>query len=293
MKIAFIGLGEAAGAVIAGWGAARAAAISAYDIKSAEVATATEITARAQRLGIVACGTAREALAEAELVFCTVTADQAVAAARDYAPHLLPGAAWLDLNSCAPGSKRVSEGVIAAAGGRYLDVAVMEPVFPKRHLVPCLLSGPYAEDLAPVLEGLPMQVRVVPGETGRASAIKMIRSVMVKGLEALTAECALAAVAAGVEEEVFASLRDGHPQIDLAPRAVYNFERCLRHGARRAAEMEEVALTLTELGLPNAMSAASVPWQRHLAACDVDPEISGEVGVLARAILDAMDQGAR
>ena len=88
--------------------------------------------------------------------------------------------------------------VIEAAGGRYIDVAVMAPVHPKRNLVPLLISGPNARDAAPILEALPMALRVVEGPVGRASSIKMVRSVMVKGLEALTAECVLAAVAAGV-----------------------------------------------------------------------------------------------
>jgi hypothetical protein len=89
--------------------------------------------------------------------------------------------------------------------------------------------------------------------------------VLVKGMEALTAECALAAIAAGVEDKVFPSLTEMHPKIDIAGRAAYNLERMLEHGERRAAEMEEVAKTLTELGLPNGMAAASVGWQRAVA----------------------------
>ena len=288
MRITFIGLGEAASAIIAGWGQERARSISAWDRKLESPQAAPEIRQRAASLSIRCGGSLADALAGAELVFSTVTPDQAVAAARAAAAQLPAGCVWFDLNSCAPLAKRIAARVIGSAGGSYLDVAVMTPIFPDRNLSPLLVSGPEAEALASVLESLPMRPRVVGDEVGRASAIKMIRSVMVKGLEALTAECVLAAVAAGVEDEVIPSLREAHPRLDVARRAAYNFERSLRHGERRAAEMEEVATTLEELGLPAGMSRVTADWQRRIAACGVaapaDPE-AVEVRQLAAAIL--------
>ena len=113
-------------------------------------------------------------------------------------------------------------------------------------------------------------LRPFRGDTvGRASSIKMVRSIMVKGLEALTAECALAAVAAGVADDVFPSLNTGAHPIDVAARATYNFERSFRHGQRRAAEMDEVAKMLSDLGLPNSMATATSAWQRALSSTDI------------------------
>lgn len=264
MRIAFIGLGEAASALISGWGAPRAEKITAYDIKSGHPETAGEITDRALGLGVTASDRPATALADAELVFSAVTADQAVVAAEQYAKFLPPNALWCDLNSCAPSSKQKASAIIEGAGGRYLDVAVMAPVHPKLNMVPCLISGAAAEDLVPLLAKLPMNVRVVGEEVGRASSIKMVRSIMVKGLEALTAECTLAAVAAGVADDVFPSLKSGHPHIDVPDRAAYNFERSLVHGQRRAAEMDEVAKMLSDLGLPNVMAMATSEWQSRL-----------------------------
>lgn len=269
MQITFIGLGEAASAFIQGWGTDRAATTKTYDIKSTSPTTEAEITARAARLGVTACATSEEALAGADLVFCTVTADQAVAAVEAYVPFLSPGAVWCDLNSCAPQSKQISSAIVTAAGARYLDVAVMAPVHPKLNMVPCLISGPEAAALEPTLSALPMDLRVMGDQVGRASSIKMIRSIMVKGMEALTAECVLAALAADVADEVFPSLLTGHPQIDVPARATYNFERTLVHGKRRAAEMDEVAKMLSAMGLPNGMSAASADWQRTLSGTDL------------------------
>jgi 3-hydroxyisobutyrate dehydrogenase-like beta-hydroxyacid dehydrogenase len=268
-SIAFIGMGEAGSAIVSGWGASRRSAIRAYDIKSDAVASAEMMTARYRDLGILGCTSTAEAVVGADLVFCTVTADQAVAAARAAAVDLKGGTFWCDLNSCAPSSKQQAAGIIEAAGGRYVDVAVMSPVHPKLNMVPLLISGPHAETIQPRLKALPMALRVVPGEVGAASSIKMIRSVMVKGLEALTAECVLAAVAAGVEDEVLSSLMKSHPGTNWPARAAYNFERAMIHGARRAAEMEEVAKTLVDLGLPDDMARATVGWQRRIAETGV------------------------
>lgn len=286
-KISFIGMGEAGSAVVTGWGSARAGAIVAYDIKLDASETAREILERCDRLGIAVARSAKEAVAGAEIVFSTVTADQAVAAAEAAAPHLRAGTFWCDLNSCAPSSKQRAAAIIEAAGGRYVDVAVMAPVYPKMNMVPVLIAGPHAQTVAPVLEALPMALRVVEGDIGAASSIKMIRSVMVKGLEALTAECSLAAVAAGVEEEVFASLAKSHPGIDWPQRAAYNFERSLVHGERRAAEMEEVVKTLSDLGVPNDMAASAVNWQRRIAATAVPAPASPSAADL-RPIAEAL-----
>lgn len=287
MRIAFIGFGEAAGALVEGWGQAHEG-IRAYDIKTDDATTASDMQARYAALGVVGCVSAAEAVARAELVFSTVTTDQAVAAARTAAPHLPKGACWLDLNSCAPSSKREAAEVIEAAGARYVDVAVMAPVYPKRNLVPLLISGPHAADVAPVLERLPLALRVIDGEVGRASSIKMIRSVMIKGIEALSAECALAAAQAGVLDEVVPSLSNNYSGVDWNAQIGYNLERATVHGARRAAEMQEVAKTLSDLGLPAVMCEATVTWQRRLASLDAalpeDPRRAG-AGQVAEILL--------
>lgn len=288
MKIAIVGFGEAGSALVQGWGEARARDVWVYDLKIEDPKTAPEITDRAARYGVRCCADLAEALQGAELVFCTVTADQAVLAAKAAVDHLSPRTVWLDLNSVAPSSKRMAAEVIENAGARYVDVAVMAPVYPKLNMVPVLLSGPHAADLLPVLESLPMAPRLIEGPVGAASSIKMIRSVMVKGLEALTAECVLAAVAAGVQDEVLASLAKSHPGTDWPAQAAYNFERAQVHGARRAAEMEEVAKTLTDLGLFADMARATVAWQNRIAGASVAARAGDDPVPTALALIEAL-----
>jgi 3-hydroxyisobutyrate dehydrogenase-like beta-hydroxyacid dehydrogenase len=196
------------------------------------------------------------------VIFSVVSADQALIAAQASAESIAPDALFFDMNSVAPETKRAAAAAIENAGGRYVDVAIMAPVHPARRAVPFLVSGPHAEVGASVLTGLGFaNVRVVAGDVGRASAIKMIRSVMVKGIEALTAEMMLAARAADVEGDVLASLGEG-----WAEKATYNLERMTTHGMRRAAEMEESAKTLMSLGVNPVMTRGTIIRQREMAA---------------------------
>jgi 3-hydroxyisobutyrate dehydrogenase-like beta-hydroxyacid dehydrogenase len=178
---------------------------------------------------------------------------------------MMRGALWLDLNSVAPATKRDAAKAVAAAGGHYVDVAVMAPVHPKRRSTPLLVSGTHADVAIALLGTLGFnQVRMVDGGIGAASAIKMIRSVMVKGLEALTAECVLAAHNAGVLDEVLASLDASPAPQSWRERADYNLDRMLVHGLRRAAEMEEVVKTLDALGVDTALTRGTADRQRAL-----------------------------
>jgi 3-hydroxyisobutyrate dehydrogenase-like beta-hydroxyacid dehydrogenase len=216
--------------------------------------------------GITQAATAGEALAGAEVVLSLVTADSALRAAQDYASLLPESALWCDMNSVAPGTKREAAAAIEGAGAAYVDVAVMAPV-DKGLAVPLLLSGSQAERAKDMLARLGFtNLRVVGEEVGRASAIKMIRSVVVKGIEALTWECAAAAEQAGVFDEVMASLDASERDWDWARKVAYNRERMETHGERRAAEMEEVAATLRELGVEPVMSEGTVRRQREAAA---------------------------
>jgi 3-hydroxyisobutyrate dehydrogenase-like beta-hydroxyacid dehydrogenase len=214
------------------------------------------------------------------VVFCLVTADQALAAAATCAAHLPPGTLWLDGNSCAPDTKRKAAALIEAAGGAYVDLAIMAPVHPRLHRTPGLIAGPHVERALALAAVLGMEWRAAGDEVGRASSIKMLRSVMIKGLEALTAECLLAARRAGVEGDVIASLQASDPGWNWRDRGAYNLERMMVHGARRAAEMQEVARTLRDLDLPDGMAQATADWQSRLASLGL---LGGEDDLADRA----------
>lgn len=257
--LALIGFGEA-GRTFATAGAWNAATV--FDLKTDRAETGEAKRAEYTAAGVQGRETAAAALAGRSLVLSLVTADQALSAAKAYAPLLPPGALWCDMNSVAPDTKRAAATLVEAAGARYVDVAVMAPVDPARLSVPLLVSGPHADAAVASLLALGFaKVRAVGDAVGRASSIKMVRSVMVKGIEALTAEMVLAASRAGVVEEVLSSLG-----AEWEGRADYNLDRMLVHGLRRASEMEEVAKTLQSLGVEPAMTQGTIARQRRLGA---------------------------
>ncbi len=289
--IAFIGFGEAAQAFLAGWRSEPgfAADVAAYDIKTDLPDAAVREGKRADYLAasVLGAATAPEAVADARFVFSVVTADQAHEAALAALPGLAEGAFFFDCDSCAPQTKERTAEQVDAAGGRYVDVAVMAPVHPRLHRTPLLISGPHAGAAAPLLAALGMAAEIHDGPVGSASAIKMIRSIMVKGLEALVCECVLAGTKAGVIDTVLDSLDDTYPGFDWKARSAYMLERVMTHGLRRAAEMREVALTVDLLGLPPAMSRASVGWQQAIGELGLKTtaEEAADYRVLADRIL--------
>ena len=273
-SIAFIGLGEAASTIISGWGNNRNKQIQAFDIKLQESETKEEIIEKASKLNIGVKFSLKDLVKDADFIFSTVTADQALIVAREASPFLKDNAYFLDLNSCAPSSKQKSCESIESNKGCYVDVAVMAPVFPKKHLVPLLISGDKASQAIAVLKKLPMNAKVIDGPVGRASSVKMVRSIMVKGLEALTAECTLAAAEADVLDDVLSSLKNTHPHFDLLTYSMYNFERSLAHGKRRAEELKEVSKMLDDLRLTNQMSKAATIWQEKLGSLEQPSSVS-------------------
>lgn len=232
--------------------------------------------------GVIHCASVAEAVAGAQVVLSLVTADQAVAAATSVAPLLPAGAFFIDMNSVAPGTKQQAAAAITAHGGRYIDVAVMAPVDPARLNVPLLFAGPDALDAMMLMRGLGFaKTRVVGDQIGQASAIKLCRSVMVKGLEALTAEMVLAASAAGVLDEVLASLDASEKHVPWRERADYNLDRMLQHGQRRAAEMAESAAMLRDLGIDPLMTDNTVRRQQQLGNLGLAPPPESLEGKLA------------
>lgn len=197
-----------------------------------------------------------------QLVLCAVTADQALNAADSILPYLPEGSWFVDLNSVSPGTKQAVSDLIECGGGRFVEASVMSPIMPLRSASPILLCGPHATGLECVGQKLGFSdMKVVSEALGVASATKMCRSVIVKGMEALVTESLLTAYHYGVEDAVLESLDNLFPRPDWPQHARYLISRSLQHGARRADEMREVAKTVREAGLNPWMSEGSVERQ--------------------------------
>lgn len=260
-SVTLVGLGEA-GALLAAGFAKAGLQVKAYDIKVHETALAESMRARAQACGAQLSDTLAEAVAGADLVVSAVTASSATEAAVAVAEHLRPGQFFMDINSVSPGTKCKDLDAIAGAKGHYVEAAVMAPVPPYGIKVPMLLGGKQAELLSAALNSLGLRTKAVSTEVGVASAIKMCRSVMIKGIEALAVECLTAARRYGAEQAVLASLNETFPSMGwLEAQPHYLISRVAEHGRRRAEEMREVMETLRDVGVEPRMADATARLQ--------------------------------
>ena len=250
IRIGLIGYGEVG--KIFGTGLAAqpgVAAIGAWDLKFDRADKRIAERAHAGQAGVQAHDSPQGLCEASDLIISAVTASSTLAVAQAAAPHLRPGMLFLDLNSASPGTKRQCAALVEGVGAHYVEAGVMTSVPPYGIRVPMLLGGAHAAALAERLSGWGMDARVVSDRIGVTSAIKMCRSVMIKGLEALVIESFTAARALGVEQAVLASLAETFPGIDWERQGTYFFQRAVQHGRRRAEEMREVAATVREAGL--------------------------------------------
>ncbi|MBZ5601792.1 MAG: hypothetical protein LAO79_05750 [Acidobacteriia bacterium] len=198
MKLGFIGFGEAGSAIARGF---HGVELFSFDIKDD-----ARIRDAAREAQVTLVHGSRELARSAGILTSTVTADQAETAARQTVPFLGAGHFYADLNSVSPALKQRIAALIEPTGARFVEGAIMAPVAKLGHRVPILLGGPDAAEFASLLAPLGMSLDVVSTQVGAAAAIKMFRSILVKGLEALMLECVLAAGPYGAAERVFASL---------------------------------------------------------------------------------------
>jgi 3-hydroxyisobutyrate dehydrogenase-like beta-hydroxyacid dehydrogenase len=264
-SIGFIGFGEAGSSIARGLRSAGVLRLHAFDINTDAPDLGRVIRQRAEDTQTMLAKSSRELVRASDIVFSTVTSSSALAAASAAAPFLGPDHIYADLNSVSPALKREIAAIIADSGARFVEVAVMAPVLPYGHRVPMLLGGPFAAVFAEQIRPLGMRCDVVAGAIGCAAAVKMCRSIVVKGLEALMCECVLAARPFDADEHVFASLDESFPGIGWKKLADYMVGRVVMHGERRAREMEEVAETLRTIGVEPIMAEAAARRQQWSA----------------------------
>lgn len=279
LHIALVGYGEVGRILGCALRTHRIASLSTFDRLFDDPARQEAIRQRARDDGVEPRATTAMAVADADLVICAVTADQTSAAARSVAAALRRGAFYVDVNSASPRTKCDCAALIEAAGGRYVEMAVMTSVPPYGIRVPMLSGGPHAAAAAPLLATLGFRVEPASDRLGVASAIKMCRSVIIKGMEAIVIESFVAARRYGVERQVLASLAETFPGLDWEKSGDYFFQRVVAHGRRRAEEMREAAATVREAGLEPLMAGAIADRQAWVAAL-------AEAGVFADAPRD-------
>ncbi len=264
MQIALIGYGEV-GKILAEDLRAQGQAVTVHDrLLLQDGAAAAAMRSHAAQHGVVLAMSHADAVRGADLVISAVTASQTGAVAQACAPAI-GGAFYLDFNSASPGAKAEAAAFIDGAGGRYVEGAVMTLIGGYRIRVPLLLGGPHAAALLPLITPLGFAARVASEQLGVASATKLSRSIMIKGLEVMLIESLTTARHYGVEDAVIASLQETYPGVDWQKQATYAFQRVIEHGRRRGEEMQEAARTVRDAGLQPLSAAGTAARDAWIA----------------------------
>jgi 3-hydroxyisobutyrate dehydrogenase-like beta-hydroxyacid dehydrogenase len=290
--IVLIGFGEAGQSIGGGLAGEAGVTVAAYDVRFCG-SDAPVLMAKAREAGVAPHAELARALDSASIVLSAVVGSAAVEAGRAAAAHLTAGQTYIDLNSVSPATKRAVEQAVAPSGAHFIEAAVMARVSPYAHRVPILLAGAEAEPIAKRLNAIGMKTEAVGDRVGQASANKMLRSILIKGIEALLIECLVAARRCGIEERILDSVAETFPGIDWRQTATYHLGRTAIHGARRVTEMQEVAQTLRELELEPLLAdaiAQRIGWAFERLR---DTQWKGGEPGDYREILDAIERHTR
>ena len=290
-RFAIIGFGEAGSNIAKTLREVGVDGIATYDILLDDPNTRPAMLQKAETLGATPHDTLSDAVADADIVFSTVVCKASLPVAQEAAKHLRPEQFYVDFNSISPGLKRQVAETIAGGGGRFVEASVMGGFPGTGHRAPTLLGGADAKDYMALIAPLDFKVDFVQDDVGLASAIKMVRSIMMKGMESLYLECMRAANHFGIEQRVLDTIDKSTAGRSATDGANLTMPRTAVHAGRRADEMAQVALTLQEIGMEPTMAQATeknLRWCADLGLKEIykDRQAEGYDEVLA-AIRDA------
>lgn len=225
---------------------------------------------RVRDADVVPCASPREAVEGASLIFSLVHPTVSSQVAAQVASLVSDRESlFLDLNSAPPTVKERSALEFPKGGASYVDGGILGSVSLHRHRVPIVLSGPGARRAADLLSDLGMAPRWVSDKVGAASAIKICRSVVMKGLESLLVEALLAAQEYDVTQDVLASLEGAMASRPFSETVEMLITTHAVHSQRRSGEMAGISQALEALEIPPIMSRAAE--QRLSLSADLIP----------------------
>ena len=289
--LGFMGFGEAAPAIAEGLSQAGAKNFFAYDI--AFDSAPNRFAPRTARSGTTMVNDPEALAASSRLILSLVTCSEAVVAARSIASHLTPDHIYVDMNSASPVVKREIGDIVEKGGARFVEAAIMSVVPPLRHKVPVLLCGRASPELAEALSPYGMNLEVLGDEIGAASATKMFRSIMVKGMQGLFIECLLAARHFGTEKRVLDTVTASYPGINWNEFADYLIGRSALHAGRQSHEMDEVAQTLESIGELPLMARATAERLRRFSELGFKDVFGDKEPATYKEVLDLLAERER
>lgn len=257
MEIGFIGFGEAAFHISKGISEKGCNNIFAFDINVDHPNLGPIIQNRAVESGVTLVSSMKELTRKSSIIISATSAKFAAQIAKQCSEYTNNSHIYADLNATSPNVKKDIATYFKKKGVKFVDAAVMGSVPQYGHKVPILLSGEGAEQFSHIGRDLGMDLSVINNEPGSASAIKMARSVFVKGFTSLLIETLQVSQKFGIEKYMMNSIENTIQSKKLEDVANGLITRTAIHAERRVSEMDEVMNTLQSVQINPTMSLAT------------------------------------
>lgn len=277
IKLGLIGFGEVGSTLGRGFRDEGLIEIAAYDKYAFDGPFSELIQSRAEKANVPLVRSPQELVAQSELIIGVTPGSASVESAQAFAPHLTAAHLFVDFASTTPKVKQTVGAVLKESGVQIADASIMGTPHTDGHRLPILASGPAAQAFLDVMNPWGLKIEYVAGELGAASGIKIMRSVIAKGLEALLVECMLGARRYGIDQAVLASFDKFMATRSFTSMANFLITTGSIHAERRSHEAEMSADALIEAGVDPIMTRATVERLAWVNDLGTKAHFSGEV----------------
>ena len=287
-RVGIIGFGEVGSTLGRGLRGEGLEAVVAADAAMDDPTFGSLIRRRAEEARVELLPSNAEVAEVSDLILVAVPGYQALGAAEQAAPGLRKGQLYVDVGSASPRVKHALAEVVERAGASPIDVAILTSPLMDGHHIATLAAGSAAAEYRDLMTPYGFKVEVVGERPGQAAAIKMLRSVLMKGMEALLLESLLAARRHGVEDIVLGTVASFMDKGSFAEMANFLVTTDAIHSGRRAHEADMMAEVVEEVGITPRLSPAIAETLHWSTSLGMKEHFGGEVPKEWKTVIDAM-----
>jgi 3-hydroxyisobutyrate dehydrogenase-like beta-hydroxyacid dehydrogenase len=290
--VAFIGFGELGAALAQRLGDSGAHEMRAWtrdrpDLDAAALAARVE---RMRAAGVEPIATLEDALSDADVVLSVVSGRSSREMAERSAERLGEGALYVDMTAAAMADKEVSAEVVERSSGRYADGAILGTVAVPDAEISIVASGQGASELQRLITCEGISIEALDGPAGRATQLKLLRSVYMKGRDALVVETLLAARRCGLEKRLIASIEGPAERVSFADLSDRVLRSLAVHAARRADELDSSSDVVRGTGIDPLLAPAAAEVLRRVAETGVREALGAERPKSGAEVLALVDE---
>jgi 3-hydroxyisobutyrate dehydrogenase-like beta-hydroxyacid dehydrogenase len=211
------------------------------------------------------------------LILSTLWPDAALESAKEAAPLLSTGQIYCDLNSISPERTEEIQQVISPTGADFVKIGIMAGIPDRGFAVPLIAGGAKAKEVEEILSSLGLTIRAISLDPKHPAAMKILRSICLKGLVAVTYEMLRGAEKYGVSDQILESASEVMSKAPFKDILSNWIASTAIHARRRAKEMEEAIETLEKAGIDPVMSTGTKKIFEEIAGFQLDEVFKGQI----------------